>query len=72
VGGGWSKKDHRMCNDNPLGVVVHELTHLFAATEDHVYGRTECKQLAISNHTEARENADNFEYYCEDVLLGKY
>jgi hypothetical protein len=71
-GGGWSKKDNLKCNDNPLGVVIHELTHLFAATQDHVYGRDGCKRLAISNAVLARRNADSYEYYCEDVFLGLY
>lgn len=68
-GAAWSRKDHRDCNDNPLGVIVHELTHLFAGTDDHAYGRTNCQNLARTNPNAARMNADSYEYYCEDVVL---
>ena len=74
-GGGWSKKDRRMSNDNPLGVVIHELTHLFAGTDDHAYGRQASQQLAsggAADMARARMNADNFEYFCEDVFLNLY
>ncbi len=66
---GWSRKDQRDCNDNPLGVLVHELTHLFAGTDDHAYGRTGCQNLARTNPKASRMNADSYEYYCEDVVL---
>lgn len=55
--------------DSQTGIFVHELTHGYSYTRDHVYGRQLCTQLAIRNPLEAIENADNIEYYVEDVLL---
>ncbi|MGB7760977.1 MAG: M35 family metallopeptidase [Bryobacteraceae bacterium] len=63
-------KDGRDSSDNPLGVILHELTHLFIGTEDHKYGQTKCKQLAISAPDLAAMNADNYEYYAESVVAG--
>jgi hypothetical protein len=69
VGGDMIKKDGRDAKDNPLGVILHELSHLFVSTDDHKYGQKDCKQLAISNPALAGMNADNYEYYAESVVL---
>jgi peptidyl-Lys metalloendopeptidase len=69
MGGALVKKDGRDTKDNPLGVILHELSHLFVPTDDHEYGQTDCKQLAISNPALARMNADNHEYYAESVVI---
>ncbi len=68
VGGVKVKKDGRAGDDNPLGVLLHELTHIFCDTEDHEYGQDDCKQLAIDNPANAADNADNHEYYAESVM----
>jgi hypothetical protein len=61
-------KDGRNGFDNPLGVILHELSHLFAATRDHRYGKAKCHELATSEPALAIENADNHEYYAESVM----
>lgn len=71
-GGAWVKVDKEMRNDNPLGVIIHEMTHIVLGTKDHKYGKSKCKALATSNPGQARENADNFEYYSEAVMLNDY
>jgi len=52
--------------DSKAGVLCHEMSH-FLGTKDHVYGSSNAKKLAEKNSRKALENADNFEYYCEDV-----
>jgi hypothetical protein len=71
-GQSWTRVDKEMRNDNPLGVIIHEMTHIVLGTEDHVYGKTECRTLASTNPRQARENADNFEYFSEAVMLNDY
>ena len=71
-GGALVKKDGRKVSDNPLGVILHELSHLFAHTVDTEYGRDDCKRLARSNPGAAAANADNHEYYAESVMTGHY
>ena len=45
--------------------LVHEWTHVYSNTKDHVYGAQQCKDLAKNNPTQAINNADNFGYfYC--------
>lgn len=61
--------DNQTRLDNPLGVLVHELSHLVLKTHDHVYGTQGAKALAISNAAQARENADNIEYFSETIML---
>ncbi len=60
------------------GTLIHELSHNICRTEDHeswdntgeCYGTDDC--LALANHMPRRAwyNADNIEYYCEDVAYG--
>jgi peptidyl-Lys metalloendopeptidase len=38
-----------------------------AGTDDHVYGQSGAKSLAISNPTNALNNADNHEYFAENT-----
>ena len=61
-------KDGRESFDNPLGVVLHELSHLFAQTRDHRYGKAKCHEIAVSSPALAIENADNHEYFAESVM----
>ncbi len=60
-GGVTVRVDNRREDDNPLGVLLHELTHIFCRTEDHEYGKTACRALAtnspalaVTNSTRAR------------------
>ena len=53
--------------DSKAGTLVHEASHftVVAGTSDYAYGQTACKNLAISNPTNATRNADNHEYFAE-------
>ncbi len=55
--------------DSKGGTIVHELSHfnVVAATDDHAYGQSAAKSLAISNPTQALDNADNHEYFAENT-----
>jgi peptidyl-Lys metalloendopeptidase len=54
--------------DSRGGTLVHEMSHfdVTAGTNDWVYGQSACKSLAISNPTEALDNADSHEYFAEN------
>lgn|GEM_PF-1693504 len=62
------RKDGRDGFDNPLGVLLHELSHIFVRTEDYTYGKPNCRQLAQQNPAMAAMNADNYEYYAESIM----
>ena len=51
--------------DNKMGIIIHELSHALAYTDDIVYGQSGCKQLARTRPRDAVRNADNFEYFVE-------
>jgi len=55
--------------DSQAGTLVHEVAHftIVAGTDDHAYGHTEAKDLAISNPTNAVDNSDNHEYFAENT-----
>jgi peptidyl-Lys metalloendopeptidase len=54
--------------DSKAGTLVHESSHFtqLAGTDDHVYGQSGAKSLAISNPSEAIDNADSHEYFAEN------
>jgi peptidyl-Lys metalloendopeptidase len=55
--------------DSKAGTLIHEVSHfdVVAGTDDHVYGQTNAKNLAISNPNNAVNNADNHEYFAENT-----
>lgn len=55
--------------DSKGGTLIHELTHfnVVAGTDDHAYGHSAAKSLALSNPTLARDNADSHEYFAENT-----
>ncbi|RXW21512.1 hypothetical protein EST38_g4321 [Candolleomyces aberdarensis] len=55
--------------DSKAGTLIHESSHFTAngGTDDHVYGQTGAKNLAISNPNNAVRNADNHEYFAENT-----
>ncbi|WMS44503.1 M35 family metallo-endopeptidase [Acuticoccus sp. MNP-M23] len=55
--------------DSQSGTIVHELSHftVVAGTDDHQYGHTDAKALAISDPGRAIDNADSHEYYAENT-----
>lgn len=55
--------------DSKGGTLVHEMSHftVVAGTDDHAYGHTNCKNLALSNPDLALNNADSHEYFAENT-----
>ncbi len=55
--------------DSKGGTLVHEMSHFnaVAATDDHAYGQSAAASLAISNPTQALDNADSHEYFAENT-----
>ncbi|GEK10276.1 peptidase M35 [Pseudoalteromonas sp. SCSIO 43201] len=55
--------------DSRAGTIVHELSHfnVVAGTDDIVYGQSGAKSLAISNPSQAIQNADSHEYFAENT-----
>jgi peptidyl-Lys metalloendopeptidase len=55
--------------DSKGGTLVHEMSHfnVTAATDDHVYGQSGAKSLAISDPDAALDNADSHEYFAENT-----
>jgi peptidyl-Lys metalloendopeptidase len=55
--------------DSRAGTIVHETSHfnVVAGTDDHVYGQSGCKKLALSKPAEAIDNADSHEYFAENT-----
>ncbi len=62
----WSAPN--LGRDSRAGTLVHEMSHFYvtASTDDWVYGATGAHNLAVSNPTNAVDNADNHEYFSED------
>lgn len=55
--------------DSRAGTLIHEMSHfdVVAGTSDWAYGQTAAKALAISNPTNALDNADSHEYFAENT-----
>jgi hypothetical protein len=53
--------------DSRAGTIIHELSHEEMYTDDHVYGKAKALNLAENKPDEAAENADNWEYFAEDI-----
>ena len=53
--------------DSRTGTVVHEMSHLAARTQDHMYGRTRTRGLSAKQPEMAENNADNYEYFIETL-----
>ena len=54
--------------DSKAGTLIHEMSHfnVVAGTDDHVYGQSGAKSLALSDPDAALDNADNHEYFAEN------
>ena len=55
--------------DSKAGTLIHEMSHfnVVAATDDHAYGQTAARNLALSDPSLALDNADNHEYFAENT-----
>jgi peptidyl-Lys metalloendopeptidase len=55
--------------DSKAGTLVHEMSHfnVVAGTDDWVYGQSGAASLAISNPSQAIDNADSHEYFGENT-----
>lgn len=54
--------------DSRAGTIIHEVSHftVVAGTDDHVYGQSGARALAISDPNRAIANADSYEYFTEN------
>lgn len=68
-------------SDCCAGVIIHELSHSEAQTNDHpnpgpgggeCYGHTKCQWIATNRTNLAISNADNYEFYCEEFWEGTF
>ncbi|MCK8784305.1 M35 family metallopeptidase [Roseomonas sp. NAR14] len=53
--------------DARFGVVIHEMSHLAAGTDDHAYQPANVRRLAQENPQLAVLNADSYEYFVETL-----
>lgn len=53
--------------DSRWGILIHEATHIAAGTDDHAYGVDGALRLAKQDPRRAAENADNYEYFVEQL-----
>lgn len=55
--------------DSKAGTLIHEMSHfnVVAGTDDWAYGQAAAKALALSNPTNALDNADSHEYFAENT-----
>jgi peptidyl-Lys metalloendopeptidase len=55
--------------DSKAGTLIHEMSHftIVADTDDHAYGQTAASNLAVTNPTNAVDNADSHEYFAENT-----
>lgn len=55
--------------DSKAGTLIHEMSHfnVVAGTDDWAYGQAAAQALAISNPTNALDNADSHEYFAENT-----
>lgn len=55
--------------DSKGGTIIHETSHfnVVAGTDDIVYGQSGAKSLAISDPSQAIQNADSHEYFAENT-----
>jgi hypothetical protein len=53
--------------DCKFGVLCHEWTHAVSYTEDNAYGESDCQTLATDDPEKAANNADNHEYFAENL-----
>lgn len=57
--------------DSKFEVLVHEVSHLLVGTDDIHFGKKDCHILAILDHLNAKENADNWAYFLEEYRPSK-
>lgn len=53
--------------DSRFGILIHEFSHLGGNTQDYVYQPRAARLLAKSNWERAANNADNYEYFIEEL-----
>lgn len=63
----WNAKNTG--TDSRAGTLIHEMSHfnVVAGTDDHAYGQTAAKNLALTDPARALDNADNHEYFAENT-----
>lgn len=53
------------------GTIIHEVSHFerTASTDDICYNRSECRRMTLRDPESALMNADNYQYFAEDVMF---
>ena len=53
------------------GTIIHEVSHFerTAGTDDICYNRSECRRMTVRDPDAALTNADNYQYFTEDVMF---
>lgn len=53
------------------GTIIHEVSHFerTAGTDDICYNRSECRRMTLRDPDSALQNADNYQYFTEDVMF---
>lgn len=54
--------------DSQIGTLVHEYSHGYSNTDDFEYGAQNCLKLARNDPSKAIRNADNYQFYVEELL----
>lgn len=66
--------------DSTAGVIIHELSHAICQTKDEIhpgtgqtcYGHVVCQDIAQNHVALAINNADNYEFFCEEFWEGVF
>jgi len=48
------------------GIILHEISHEVAGTDDHAYGDSKCKSLAKTDPDDAVDNADSYRIFARE------
>lgn len=55
--------------DSKIGTLIHEASHgIVKRTTDYAYGKSNCLSLARRSPSKAANNADNYQYYYEELF----
>jgi hypothetical protein len=58
--------------DCKFGTLIHEWSHAVSGTADHAYGQTATQNLATNDPAKAIDNADNHEYFAEELAQADF
>lgn len=68
LGAGFFEGGTRRGDMSQASILIHELTHTWARTDDHFYGQTACSGAALFTPGLALSNADNYRCFVEEAF----